>query len=160
MESEEVLAGLRDCLATPGSPLPQPFTDLRVPEMADVANQISLVEAAEVVRRLPLHMATELCDCPDLRRRAMICEQLGPELAASILEGLSSDERTHIVRRMSDHERHRLLPKVSNEIRKEVERQLRYQARTAGGIHDHGVREPGAGDDRSASARSHKDRRC
>jgi magnesium transporter len=64
----------------------------------------------------------------------MILEQVAPELAASILEGISSDERTHIVRRMSPHERHRLLPRVSNEVRKEVEQLLHYQARTAGGI--------------------------
>jgi magnesium transporter len=134
MESDEVLAGLRDCLAMPGSPLPQPFVDLRVPDMAEVVNQLQLVEAAEVVHRLPLQVATTLCDCADLRRRAMILEQLAPELAASILEGISSDERTHIVRRMSPHERHRLLPKVSNEVRKEVEQLLHYQARTAGGI--------------------------
>jgi magnesium transporter len=134
MDSDEVLEGLGDCLATPGSPLPQPFKDLRVPEMAEVVNKLPLVETAEVVRRLPLDMATSLCDCADLRRRALICEQLAPELAASILEGLSSDERTHIVRRMSAHERHRLLPKVCNEVRKEVEQQLQYAARTAGGI--------------------------
>jgi cell division septal protein FtsQ len=69
MENDEVLAGLRDSLATPGSPLPQPFTDLRVPEMAEVVNQLPLVEAAEVVRRLPLGTATTLCDYADLATR-------------------------------------------------------------------------------------------
>jgi hypothetical protein len=94
IEDDEALDSLRDCLATLGSPLPQWFAELRVPEMAEVVNQLSLVEAAEVVRRLPPDVAIVLCNFADLRRRAMICEQFAPELAGSILEGLSSDERT------------------------------------------------------------------
>jgi magnesium transporter len=133
-EDDELLEGLIDCLATTGSSLPHEFTDLSIPEMAEVIDQLLLIDAARVFRRLPLKVAIQLCDFPDLRRRALICEQLAPDLAGSILEGLSSDQRTEIVRGMSPHERHRLLPKVSAEVRKELEQLLQYKPGTAGGI--------------------------
>jgi magnesium transporter len=133
-EDDELLDGLIDCLATAGSSLPHEFTDLSIPEMAEVVDQLPLIDAARVFRRLPLKAAITLCDFPDLRRRALVCEQLAPDLAGSILEGLSSDQRTEIVRAMSPHERHRLLPKVSAEVRKELEQLLQYKPDTAGGI--------------------------
>jgi magnesium transporter len=134
MQSGEEIAELRDRLATEPTELPDSFMDLREADMAEVLNQLSVVEASHVVAHLPLPRAIQLCNNPTLRRRALIFEELSPDFAASILGHLSSDERTHIVRRMSPHERHRLLPKVSKEVRQEVEQLLQYPPRTAGGI--------------------------
>ena len=131
---DELLETLEESLETQGSPLPSPFTSLRIPEMAVVVNQLRLSNATEVARRLPLDVSIALFDFPDLNRRALICEHLAPELAAHILEGLSSDELTYILRDMSEHERHRLLPLVSAGVRKEVDQLLRYTDDTAGGI--------------------------
>ena len=116
MDSNETIAELRDRLASEASQLPARFLDLREADMAEILNQLSVVEAAHVVRHLPVPRATLLCNNPELRRRALIFEELPPELAASILDRLYSDERTHIVRRMSPHECHRLLPKVSQAV--------------------------------------------
>ena len=133
-EYEKVREAVEDCLETPGAPLPSSFLELRIPEMALVANKLRLSEVGDLIRRLPLDVAISFCDSPALKRRPRICEQLPPELASAILERLSSDQRAHILREMSAHERYRLLPLVSTDVRKEVEQLLRYKDDTAGGI--------------------------
>jgi len=103
-------------------------------DLAELLNQLTLVEAATVISLLPVPRAIELCDHPEMRRRAAILEQLDPARVANILEGLSADERTDVVQKMGLHERHRVLPKLNSEIRKELEGLLQYPAHTAGGI--------------------------
>jgi magnesium transporter len=131
---DELREAVEERLETPGAPLPSSFLALNIPEMATVVNGLRLSEGADVVQRLPLDVAISLCDFPDLNRRPRICEELPPDLAGAILEGLSSDERAYVLREMSEHERHRLLPLVSSEVRKEVDRLLRYDHDTVGGI--------------------------
>ena len=108
--------------------------DLDAADLAELLNQLSLIEAATVISMLPIPRSIELCDQPTMRRRAAILEQLEPERVAEILAGLSADERTDIVQRMRLHQRHLVLPKLSTEIRAELEDLLQYPAPTAGGI--------------------------
>jgi magnesium transporter len=109
-------------------------SDLPAPDLAELLNQLTLVEAATVLSMLPLARCIELCDQPTMRRRAGIFEQLEPARVAAILEGLSADERTDIIQKMGLHERHRVLPKFSPEMRAELEDLLQYPDHTAGGI--------------------------
>jgi magnesium transporter len=108
--------------------------DLPAADLAELLNELTLVEAATVISMLPVARAVELCDQPTMRRRAAILEQLEPSRVADVLTGLSADERTDIVQKMGLHERHRVLPKLSAEIREELEDLLQYPAHTAGGI--------------------------
>jgi len=108
--------------------------DLAVQDLAELINELTLVEAATVISMLPVARAIEICDQPTLRRRAAILEQLEPSRVADILTGLAADERTDIVQKMGLHECHRVLPKLSPEIRQELEDLLRYPDHTAGGI--------------------------
>jgi magnesium transporter len=108
--------------------------DLPAADLAELLNQLTLVEAATVISMLPLARCIELCDQPTMRRRAAIFEQLDPSRVAAILEGLSADERTDIIQKMGLHERHRVLPKFSPEMRTELEDLLQYPDHTAGGI--------------------------
>ena len=103
-------------------------------DLAELLNNLTLVEAATVVSLLPVSRTIEICDQPTMRRRAAILEKLEPDRVAQILEGLSADERTDIIQKMGLHERHRILPKLSAEMRKELEGLLQYPAHTAGGI--------------------------
>ena len=109
-------------------------SDLPAADLAELLNELTLVEAATVMSMLPIARAIELCDQPTMRRRAAILEQLEPARVADILTGLSADERTDIVQKMGLHERHRILPKLSAEIREELEDLLQYPVHTAGGI--------------------------
>jgi magnesium transporter len=108
--------------------------DLPAADVADLINQLTLVEAATVVMMLSVPRAIEVCDQPTMRRRSAILAHLDPARAAQILEGLSADERTDIMQQMGERERRRLLPKLSAEMRAEVERLLQYPDHTAGGI--------------------------
>jgi magnesium transporter len=112
----------------------QHVADLPAADLADLLNQLTLVEAATVVMMLPVPRAIEICDQPTLGRRGAIFEHLDPARAGKIIEGLSSDERTEVLRQMGEHERRRLLPKLSAEMRAEVERLLSYPQRSAAGI--------------------------
>lgn len=103
-------------------------------DLAELLNQLTLVEAATVISMLPIARVIELFDHSEMRRRAAILEQLEPERVAQILEGLSADERTDVIQRMGLHYCHRVLPKLNPEIRKELEGLLQYPANTAGGI--------------------------
>ncbi len=108
--------------------------DLPAADVADLVNQLTLVEAATVMMMLQVARAVEVFDQPTLRRRSAILEKLEPARAAQILEGLSADQRTDIVRQMGEHERRRLLPKLKPEVRAEAEQLLLYSDHTAGGI--------------------------
>ena len=108
--------------------------DLAAADLAELLNELTLVEAATVVSMLPVARAIEVCDQPTMRRRAAILEHLDPTRAAEILAGLSADERTDIVQKMGLHERHRIVAKLSPELRKELESLLKYPPHTAGGI--------------------------
>ena len=108
--------------------------DLAAADLAELLNELTLVEAATVISMLPVARAIEVCDQPTMRRRAAILEHLDPTRVAEILAGLSADERTDIVQKMGLHERHRTVAELSPELRKELESLLKYPPHTAGGI--------------------------
>jgi magnesium transporter len=108
--------------------------DLAPADLADLINQLTLVEAATVVSMLPVARIVELFDNPFMRRRAAILEQIEPDRAAEILSGLSADELTDVVQRMGHHPRHLVVPKLTPDLRKELEGLLQYPPHTAGGI--------------------------
>jgi magnesium transporter len=108
--------------------------DLPAADLADLLNQLTLVEAATVVSMLSIARATELFDQPTMTRRAAIIEKIDPGRAAQILEGMSADERTDIIQVMGHLERRRIIPKLSAEAQSELEDLLQYPEHTAGGI--------------------------
>jgi magnesium transporter len=108
--------------------------DLEAADLAELLNQLSIVEAATVLSMLPVARCIELCDQPTMRRRAAILEKLEPERVAEILSGLSADERTDVIQRMGVHQRHRIVPRLSLEMQAELKELLRYPDHTAGGI--------------------------
>jgi magnesium transporter len=108
--------------------------DLEPADLADLINQLTLVEAATVVSMLPAARVIALFDDPVMHRRAAILEKLDPPRAAEVLSGLSADERTDVVQKMGYHGRHLVLPRLTGDVRSELEGLLQYPAHTAGGI--------------------------
>ena len=123
MRLEESLAGIGEVVA-----------DLAAADLADLLNQIKIVDASTIASVLPVPRVVEVFDQPTLRRRSAILEHMLPARAAQILEGLSADQRTDVVRQIGEHERRKLLPQLSPDIRREVEQLLQYSDHTAGGI--------------------------
>lgn len=107
---------------------------LEAADLAELLNQLTIVEAATVLSMLPVARATELCNQPTMRRRAAILAQLERERVAEILSGLSADECTDIIQKMGVHDRHRILPRLSSEMQAELKELLQYPVHTAGGI--------------------------
>lgn len=108
--------------------------DLAAEDLAELLNQLTLIEAASVMMMLPVARAAELCDQPTMTRRGAILEKLDPGRAAEIVTELAADERTDVVQQMGLTERRRILARVSNEVKAELEHLLRYEEHTAGGI--------------------------
>ena len=100
---DQIVEETRDRLEEISGQLPESLLALREPDIADVMNKLSCVDAAEVMRLLPLALAVSVCDQPTLRRRSTILEQLDPAIAAKILEGLAADQRIAVIRGMSPY---------------------------------------------------------
>jgi magnesium transporter len=103
-------------------------------DLAELINQLTVVEAASVISMLPLARVVEICDQPTMRRRGAILSHIEPDRAAQILTELSADERTDIIQRMDQFERQRVIQRFSNELKEELADLLQYPAHTAGGI--------------------------
>ena len=108
--------------------------DMPAADLADLLNQLTIVEAATILTMLPIPRVVQVFDQPTFTRRAAILENLDAERAARILEGMAADERTDLVQQMGERERRKLLPKLSAEVRAEVERLCQYPPHSAGGI--------------------------
>ena len=108
--------------------------DLPPEDLAELLNQLKLIEASTVVMMLPVARVVELFDQPTMTRRGAILEKLDPTRAAQVIEGLSADERTDIIQQMGLTERRRVLSRVGEEAKAELEHLLQYPEHTAGGI--------------------------
>ena len=108
--------------------------DMPAADLADLLNQLTIVEAATVLTMLPVPRVIQVFDQPTMTRRAAILEHLEALRAAQVLEGMAADERTDIVQLMGERERRKLLPQLKPEVRAEVERLLQYPPQSAGGI--------------------------
>jgi magnesium transporter len=134
IDFERRMDDIRQCLDSDSAPVPEAVLGLRPADVAELVNDLRLMDAADFTARLPLDGAVHLFDQPTLHRRALILEQLDPALAAKILEDLSADERTAVIRGMSPYQQHRIVPKVSDRVQRELKQLLQYPPRTAGGI--------------------------
>jgi magnesium transporter len=97
--------------------------DMPAADVADLLNQLTIVEAATILTMLPVARAVQVFDQPTLSPRA-----------AQILEGMAADERTDLVQHLGERDRRKLLPTLKPEVRAEVERLCQYPDHSAGGI--------------------------
>jgi Mg/Co/Ni transporter MgtE len=86
---KDLLDRVRQRLDESSVGISQEVMDLPAPDVADLINQLTLVEAATVLAMLPIAHAIEVCDQPTMRRRGAILERLDPERAAQILESIT-----------------------------------------------------------------------
>jgi magnesium transporter len=108
--------------------------DMPAADVADLVNQLTIVEAATVLTMLPVPRAVQVFDQPTMTRRSAILENLPTARAAQVLEGMAADERTDLVQQMGERDRRKLLPLLRADVRSEVERLCQYPDHSAGGI--------------------------
>lgn len=102
----------------------------------DAAEQLNRIssrqEQSEILQALPLERAARICSHRRFRTRSAVLEQMPPDVGARFLNAMRSDNRTAIIADMTDRGRRLLLPQLKPEVRQQVERQLQYEAGTAG----------------------------
>lgn len=107
--------------------------ELEPPDLADVLDSLDDDERLAVVRVLPPDISgPALVEMPDETRAEETFAALDPAVAADIVEELEDDEAADILGALDPEEQQRILTAV--EDRSEVERLLRYDEETAGGL--------------------------
>ncbi len=107
--------------------------DLESADLADVLASLDEEERLEVVRRLPPELSSQaLVELPEGLHAEDTLAALDPAHAADIVEELEDDDAADILGDLEPEEQQRILAEVEDP--EDVERLLRYDEETAGGL--------------------------
>lgn len=107
--------------------------DLPPADLADVLAQLTEEERLEVVRQLPPGVSAEaLVEMPEEAHAEDTLADLGPEKAAEIVEEMQDDDAADLLATLELEAQEAILSEV--EDRADVDRLLRYDEETAGGL--------------------------
>jgi len=107
--------------------------DFEPADLADVLAALDEEERLAVVQALPAELSSQaLAEMPEGSHAEETLAALTPERAAEIVEELEDDDAADILRELAPDTQERILSEV--EDRAEVERLLRYDPETAGGL--------------------------
>ena len=110
-------------------------SELEPADLADVLAALHDDERLEAVRILPPEVsANALAELPEDVHAEETLAALDPEQAADIVEELEDDDAADLLGELEPEEQKRILGRVEEEDRAEVERLLRFDEETAGGI--------------------------
>ena len=107
-------------------------------EPADLADVLALAkdeERVEIANLLPPELTGEaLIEMPSMEHAEDTLASLTAEQAADILEELSDDDAADLLGELDPEDQQRILSAVDLEERRDVERLLKYDEETAGGL--------------------------
>jgi magnesium transporter len=110
----------------------------RLLEPADLADILALAdddERIEIAKLLPPDLTGEaLIEMPEREHAEDTLAALSPEQAAGIVEEMPDDDAADILGELEPEQQRRILSAVDTEEREDVERLLRYDEETAGGL--------------------------
>ena len=107
--------------------------ELEPADLADVLAQLNDDERLDVVRRLPAEVSAEaLVEMPEEAHAEDTLTDLGPERAAEIVEEMEDDDAADLLATLEPEEQEAILAEV--EDRADVDRLLRYDEESAGGL--------------------------
>ena len=107
--------------------------DYEPADLADVLAALDEEERVAIVRALPAELSSQaLAELPEDAHAEETLAALEPERAGEIVRELDDDDAADILREMSPEDQERILSTV--EHRAEVDRLLRYEPETAGGL--------------------------
>ena len=114
------------------------FARARVLEPADLADVLALAdedERVEIAKLLPPNLTGEaLIEMPEGEHAEDTLAALSPEQAAEIVGGLRDDDAADLLGELAPEQQRRILSQVEPEERITVERLLRYDEESAGGL--------------------------
>jgi magnesium transporter len=110
----------------------------RMLDPADLADILALAdedERIEIAKLLPPDLTGEaLIEMPEREHAEDTLAALSPEQAAGIVEEMPDDDAADILGELEPEQQRRILSAVDTEEREDVERLLRYDVETAGGL--------------------------
>lgn len=107
--------------------------ELEPADLADVLTSLDEDERLDLVRRLPPELSSHaLVEMPEESHAEDTLAALDPSVAADIVDELEDDDAADILGELEVHEQERILAEV--EDREDVDRLLRYDEETAGGL--------------------------
>ena len=109
--------------------------ELHPSDVSDVLAALDEEVRLRLVRQLPPEIVSEaLAEMEDEERPGDLLVALGPEHAADILEELDDDDAADLVAELSPEAAEEILSGVDDEDRADIERLLKYEEDTAGGL--------------------------
>lgn len=107
--------------------------DLEPADLADVLAGLDEADRLEIVRRLPPEVSAEaLVEMPEAAHAEDTLVELDPEQAAEIVEEMEDDDAADLLATLEPEDQERILSEV--EDRADVDRLLRYDEESAGGL--------------------------
>jgi len=129
----QVLLGEADGKHKPESPAVD-LENVHPADGADHLENLPLEEQKEVVRELPLEDAAEFIAEMEKHDRAALMKELSLERAAGILGEMAPDDAADVLDDFDERRRDLLLRRVEDEDALEIERLMRFDPETAGGV--------------------------
>lgn len=109
--------------------------ELEPADLGDVLSSLDEVDRLAAVRALPAELSGEaLWEMPTDSHAEETLAALRPEHAADIVEGLADDDAADLLGQMDPHTAERILAQVEGEQRADVERLMKYDEDSVGGL--------------------------
>jgi magnesium transporter len=103
-------------------------------DLADIMEELSPDERQSVIASLDEETAAETIAELDKRLQTQVVEKLDPEKAADIIEEMNPDEAADLIQSLEPEKSAEVLEEMENREASEVEKLLRFDENTAGGM--------------------------
>lgn len=110
------------------------LTKLHPADLANIVEELSVRQGAKLVKNLDTSIAAAIVQEMDPTAQKLLVNYLGPEKAAKIIEKMSADEITDLMQLMTKAEAKHMLSFLQNGKLKKVEKLIKYENNTAGGL--------------------------
>jgi magnesium transporter len=110
------------------------FSDHHPAQVAEMIEDLELVEGDTILRLLPARNRAEVLSYLDTERQVHLIESMSPAEAAALLHLMSHDERADLVNRLDEDNVDRILPHLAQAEREDIRRLASYEPGTAGSV--------------------------
>lgn len=135
MEEIKELEVIRELLETKQyTTLRQRITDMNIPDIAVVMEELEEEERLKIFRILPKSMAADVFSYLEVDSQQLIITSLSDREAANIINNLMADDAADLLEEMPANVVKKLLSNASAEARRDINHLLRYPEDSAGSI--------------------------
>lgn len=103
-------------------------------DLANIVEDLDVKQGSSLLASLDAEEAAKVMEELDPQLQSVLAQYLGPEASGKILGKMSSDEATDLVKSLNREEAGKFLAKIQGMKAKSVEKLIRYEDNTAGGL--------------------------